>query len=73
MTKIENEIAEDILQTYAQTKWQYQSERNKFFKQNIVKSNFVIKKNQEKYDKKKESLQRKSEYKKLSKRYGTIV
>jgi len=73
LTKIENEIAEEILQKYASYKWQYQSERNKYFKSKLVELEDRISQNEEKYQHKRDTLQRKSEYKKLSKRYRTIL
>ena len=47
MNKIETNIAEDILWTYSQKKWNYQNARNKFFKDRIRYSAEKILKNEE--------------------------
>jgi len=73
MNKIETQIAEDILWTYTRKKYNYQTSRNKFFKDKLRSSAEKIQRNDEKMESKKESVIRKKEYKKLSKRYRTIL
>ena len=73
MNKIENQIAEDILWTYSRKKYNYQSTRNAFFKSRIRSSVEKIKEADNKFAIKAASVQRKKEYKKLAKRYRTIL
>lgn len=49
MNKIESLISEDILWTYSRKKYNYQSTRNKFFKEKIRNSAEKIKHNEEIY------------------------
>ncbi|CDW87232.1 iq calmodulin-binding motif family protein [Stylonychia lemnae] len=73
MNKIETQIAEDILWTYTRKKYNYQTARGKFFKEKIRTSADKIKINDDKMEDKRLSVTRKKEYRKLSKRYRTIL
>mgnify|MGYP001807311872 CR=1 FL=1 len=71
--KIEDQIAEDILWTYSKKKFTYQSSRKEYFKDKIKTSAEKIKDADKKYLHKQESMQRKKEAVKMSRRYRTIL